>query len=390
MGEEHNRGFFKTPGPELSRDRPVFGAGGLILPGAKAVKPDGKTEGSPPGESKFRRAAKFLLLVGGSQEQAAAEILSRLPPDQVEAISREIASIDTVGVEEVGTVLDEFGSLLSSPCRMANPSPGGVEAARRVLYAAFGPERGERFLLKAVPEAKPNPFDFLEDFSGADLAMLFKEESPSAAAMVFSRLPPKLAAEALASVSGEKKLAIVRRIAKQAAVAPEVLEQTALALREKAKRLSAHIGRDNSSFNGMEALAAILKSSGPGFGDKMLTQLEQEDPELGKALKDQVYTLADLLGAVDLPVQKKLASMDDRDIILLLKARTGYGDAAAFRGKILGNLSRGRRETILEAEGIAGAVPRRDVEAAAAEFLAWFRRSREEGSLVMMKDDLII
>ncbi|MDR2470655.1 MAG: flagellar motor switch protein FliG, partial [Treponema sp.] len=237
------------------------------------------------------------------------------------------------------------------------------------------------------PEAKPNPFDFLEDFSGADLALLFKEEPSSAAALVFSRLPPTLAAGALARITGEKKLDIVRRIAKQGAVAPEVLEQVALALREKAR----HIGRrEETAFDGMETLAAILKSAGAGFGGEILSQLEAEDPELGRTLKERVYTIADLLDAADLPIQKKLASMDDRDIILLLKARTGYDDTAAFREKILRNLSKSRREAILEEEGIVGAVPRRDVETAAADFLAWFHQSREEGSLVMMDDDLVI
>ena len=394
MGEEQKApGFLKTGreppknSPELSRERPVFDGGGLVLPEAGSPKP-GRRESAGPApsagaESKFRRV-KFLVLIGSDR---AADILSRLPPDQVEEISREIAAIGAVGAEEGRAILDEFSSLLSSSYQLAGPLPGGVETARRILHAAFGPEKGERLLLKAAPEAKPNPFDFLEDFSGADLALLFKEEPSSAAALVFSRLPPKLAAEALARITGEKKLDIVRRIAKQGSVAPEVLEQVALALREKAR----HIGRrEEASFDGMETLAAILKSSGADFGGEILSQLEAEDPELGRTLKERVHTIADLLDAADLPIQKKLASMNDRDIILLLKARTGYDDTAAYREKILRNLSQSRRESILEEEGIVGGVPRRDVEAAAAAFLAWFRQSREEGNLVMMDDDLVI
>ncbi|GHV86156.1 flagellar motor switch protein FliG [Spirochaetia bacterium] len=367
-------GFLKTSPDalELSRERPV-------LEGNRVVFPESKQHN----ESKFQRVAKFLILIGSDR---AAEILSRLPPDQVEVISKEIASVRAVGYEEGRVILEEFSSLLASPYQLSGPSSGGVEAARRVLYAAFGPDKGERLLVKAVPEVKPNLFGFLEDFSGEQLALLFKEEQPSAAAIVFSRLPPKLAAAALARITGEKKLEIVRRIAKQAPVAPEVLEQVALALREKAR----HIGKqEDVHFNGMEALAAILKSSDTGFGDEILSQLELEDPELGKTLKEQVYTISDLLEASDLPIQKKLASMDDRDIILLLKARAGNEDTMAFRQKILGNLSQGRREAILEEEAIVGAVPRRDVELAAGAFLAWFRQSRDEGSIVMKNDDLI-
>ena len=365
MGEEQIQGFLKTsPQPAES------------IPGDKT-------------ESKFRRVAKFLMLIGSDR---AAEILGRLPPDQIEAISGEIATVKSIGAEESQAILQEFRSLLSSPYQILRASTGGIEAARRVLYAAFGPEKGEELLVRAVPEAKPNPFDFLENFSGDQLALLFREESPAAAALVFSRLSPKQSAQALTRISSEKKLEILKRIAKQAAVSPEVLEQVARALREKAKHISEITGKGNeANFNGMEALAAILKSSDMRFGDEILNKLEREDPELGKTLKDKVYTIADLLEAADLPIQKKLAGMSDKNIILLLKARTGHDDTAAFREKILSNLSQGKREEILEEEGIVGAVSRRDVDQAAADFLAWFRQERENGGIVMMSDnDLVI
>jgi len=339
-------------------------------------------------DSKFRRVAKFLMLIGSDR---AAEIIGRLPQDQIEAISAEIATIRSIGAEESRVILQEFSSLLSSPYQILGAKSGGIETARRVLYAAFGPEKGEEFLLRAVPEAKPNPFDFLEDFSGDQLALLFREESPAAAALVFSRLPPKQTAQALLRLTGEKKLEILKRIAKPAAVPPEVLEQVAGALRGKAKKISAITGSGgDESLDGMETLAAILKNSDIRFGDEILNKLELEDPELGKTLKDKVYTIADLLGAPDLPIQKKLARMDDRDIILLLKARAGFDDTAAFREKILSNLSQGRREEILEEEGIVGAVPRKDVEKASAAFLAWFRQEREDGGIVMMSDNDLV
>jgi flagellar motor switch protein FliG len=361
-----------------------------LLPGfLKTTQDPVRSAADEKGDSKFRRVAKFLMLIGSER---ASEILSRLPLDQVEAISGEIAAVKSIGPEESKAILEEFSSLLSSPYQILGAARGGVEAARRVLYAAFGPEKGEEFLVKAVPEAKPNPFDFLENFSGEQLAMLFREESPAAAALVFSRLPPKQSAQALLRITGEKKLEILKRIAKQAPVPPEVLEQVSGALREKAKRISAHSGKsDEINFDGMNALAAILKSSDIRFGDEILDKLEQEDPELGRTLKDKVYTIADILEAPDLPIQKKLAGMDNKEIILLLKARTGHEDTVLFREKILNNLSQGRREEILEQEGIVGAVPRRDVEEAAGAFLSWFRQKREDGGIVMMNDkDLVL
>ncbi|MDR2210044.1 MAG: flagellar motor switch protein FliG [Spirochaetaceae bacterium] len=348
-----------------------------------------KTSAKPEkAESKVRRVAKFLTIIGTRQ---AAEILSRLPPDQIEAISKEIAGLSEIGPEERHLVLKEFSSLLSSPYSQGEDSSGGIEAARRILYGAFGPDRGEQILIKAAPEAKPNPFGFLEDFSPEQIALLFKEESSSAAALVFSRLPPKLSAQALGGFTGKKKLEIFQHIARQSAVSPEILEQVAGALREKARHIAKIARNEEAGFDGMQALAAILKSSELEFGDHILKELEMEDPALGKQLKDRIYTLTDVLKAADLPLQKKLAGMDNRDIIPLLKAMTGTEETAAFREKILSNLSQGRRNEILEEEEITGPVPRKDVETAAAAFLAWFRQGREEGRILMINgEDLVI
>jgi flagellar motor switch protein FliG len=332
-----------------------------------------------PGDSKERRVAKFLILIGSEQ---ASQILSRLDAEQVEEISKEITTIKSIDAEEGQAVLEEFRSLLSSPFSLQGVVSGGIEAARRLLYTAYGPDKGEALLVRAVPEVKENPLDFLSDFSGDQLALLFKEESPLAAALVFSRLPPKLSAAAIANFTGDKKLQIVRCIAKQTAVPPEVIQQVAGALREKARHISS---TDDKEFDGMSALAAILKSSDASFGDQIIGELEADDPALGKDLKDRIYTMDDIIFAQDLPIQKKLAAMENRDIVLLMKGRSG-----PFREKLLSNLSQGRRSEVLEEEEIMGPVPKKEAAEASAAFLSWFRKSREEGKIVMLSDEDLV
>jgi flagellar motor switch protein FliG len=345
----------------------------------------GEPPAPPLDEPKIRRTAKFLILIGSER---ASEILAHLPADQVEAISKEIATIKSIGADEGKAVLEEFRSLLSAPYGSSGGAKGGVDSARRLLYAAYGPEKGEALLLRAVPEAKGSPFAFLEDFSGEQLALLFREEAPGTAALVFSRLPPKLTAQALAGIAGAKKVDILKRIAKQQAVAPEVLEQVAGALREKARHITdaGSRGDDGATIDGMGALAAILKSADASFGDHILSELEEADPELGRSLKDKIYTLDDIVYAADLPLQKKLAAMENRDIALLLKGRP-----LEFREKILSNLSAARRADVFDEGEIAGAVPRREVDEVSNSFLAWFRQARESGEILMLNDaDVVV
>jgi flagellar motor switch protein FliG len=320
----------------------------------------GNRASSPGGESRLRRTAKFLILIGAEE---AAKILPHLEPEQVEAISRELVSIRGVGPEEGEAILGEFKSLLSSAYKFGGTSSGGPESARRILYAAFGAERGEALLGKVLPFSGKSPFAFLEDFKPEQIGFLLKDESPAAAALILSRLSPKLSAEILASRKDRAELA--RRIAKGGQIPPEVLGQVAEALKKKALALGPR-GEDALEINGAKALAEILRHGDYSLGDRILQELAERDPSLGKDLRDEMLSLDDALGMDGRVLQEKLRTMGDRDIALLLKGR-----GRDFTDKLLSNVSAERRLRILEEGELMGPVPRRDAEEAARSFLDW-------------------
>jgi flagellar motor switch protein FliG len=359
----------------VNRDAPF-----LKLP---RVLPRQKEAGEGEGDSKIRRVAKFLILIGGDE---AAGILSKLDIDQVEDISREIATIRGISGEEAAEIFGEFRSILSSAHGFLGASTGGVEAARRLLYAAFGPDKGAEFLNKALPETRENPFSFLEQFTGAQIALFLKDESPGAAALILSRLPSKLSASVLVNIEPGRKMEIVKRIARQGQIEADVLEQAAMALREKVRRLGSNEEANSRiSLDGRNALAAILKQSDLSFGDRLLRELDEEDPELSQELKERLNTLEDVIKAEDRPIQEKLRSMTDQDVALLLK-----GKKEEFTEKLLSNVSAQRRTEIREEMRIMGPVPRKDADAATKAFLTWFRQCREEGRILLLDDEDVV
>ena len=338
----------------------------------------------PKPESKYRRVAKFLILIGSEQ---AAGILSELDPEQVGEISKEIALVKTIKPEEKDAILAEFHSLLSGanlrPYRFFGSSRGGIEAARRILYAVKGPEKGEALLNKAVPESKENLFSFLEEFSPEQLIMLLKTETDQTAALILSRLPAKLTAGTLSKLPSVRKPEVLKRIAHQGEVSPEVLEQVSAALKEKVRYICG--GANDVEIDGMQALAAILKQGDYSFGDRIINELEENNPEIGKNLKEKLYTLDDIILTVDRPIQDKLRTMSERDIAILLKGRGNE-----FCEKILSCLSANRRKLIREESEILGAVPKRDCDIVAGEFLAWFRLARENGDIMLYSDEDVL
>jgi len=336
-----------------------------------------KTVAPASKDPKPRRVAKFLILIGAEQ---AAKILGDLEPRQVEEVSKEIAGIKAIHPAEAEAILAEFKSLLSS-AGFFGASAGGVDAARRILHSAYGPEKGEALLNKSVPGSKGKPFGFMEEYNADQLVFLLKDEQPGAAALVLARLPPKLSADAIGKFPQESQKEVLLRIARQKEVSPDVLESVAGALREKAKLMEGG-GEGGIEIDGMQALAAILKQGDYSFGDRLLNELEIEDPEIGYGLKNRLYTLDDVLSVFDRPLAEKLKRMTDKDVAILLKGRS-----VEFREKILSNVSTGRRHMIVEEGQIMGPVSRRECDEVANRFIAWFRLARQKGDLASRDDE---
>jgi len=331
-------------------------------------------------DSKTRRVAKFLILIGSEQ---ASEILAELDSEQVEQISKEITSIKAIKPEERDEILNEFHLLFSKLYTYSGSSCGGIETARRILYKAKGPEKGEELLNKAIPETKENLFSFLEEFSKEQLVMLLKEENAQTTALILSRMPTKLSAGVLSKLPQNRKAGVLLRMAKQKEVSPEILEQVSAALKEKVRHIAG--GSKDIEIDGMQRLAEILKHGDYAFGDRLINEIEDDDPQIGHNLKEKLYTLDDVLLAIDRPIQEKLKTMPEYDIALLLK-----GKKEEFCEKILSNVSAGRRKLIREEIEIIGAVPKRDCDAVARDFLAWFRFARENGDILLITDEEVV
>jgi len=220
----------------------------------------------------------------------------------------------------------------------------------------------------------------LEEFTPEQLVFLLKDESPTAAALILARLPSKVSAATLGKFPAALKPEILKRIAHQNEIAPEVLERVAEAMRERARHLGG--SSQDIAIDGMQTLAAILKQGDYSLGDRIINELETESPEIGKDLKDQLYTLDDVLNVFDRPLSEKLKTMTDKAIAILLKGRS-----VEFRDKILSNVSAGRRDVIREEYDVMGAVTKKDSDAAANEFITWFRKARENGDLILTTDE---
>src|SRR5215831_18111546 len=102
--------------------------------------------------SGVRKAA--ILMLSLEQDQAA-EILKRLPPDAVEEVSREIASLGEIPVASRKEVFGEFYNLA-----LANSyvSEGGLEFAKALLKKSLSINDADRIIKQVTQQVQTTPF----------------------------------------------------------------------------------------------------------------------------------------------------------------------------------------------------------------------------------------
>ncbi len=344
-------------------------SGGLIKVPVSEPEPDGK-------DSVYRRVAKFLLLIGVDE---AAKVLPHLSAEQTERIIPEIASIRSVGAEEASVILEEFNALLEK-----SRESGGVETAREILEKAYGPERADEMLNKAAPFRGAKPFEYLNDADSERILFLLNDESEQVRALVLSHLEPKKAAAVINLMESDAKKEVVRRLAKMEPISPEVLRRVDQAMHEKSL---AQTAEKAENIDGRNALAAILKKMSPDAETSILTNLAEEDPELGQDLRSRLFTIDDVIAADDRFIQEKLRLMSERDIALLLAKKP-----ESFAEKILSCISAGRRALVREEQELNAPFRKSDCDAITNQFFSELRRAFEDGKLIIAgrNDDVFV
>lgn len=335
------------------------------------------TEQPTKKESVYRRVAKFLVLIGVEE---AAKVLLHLTSEQTEKIIPEIATIRTISDEEATVILAEFQGLYKHVTEK-----GGKETARAILEKAYGSEKADELLKKAAPFEGNKPFDYLNDAKAERIKLLLNDESNAVKTLVLSNIDPKKAAEIINLMSTEDKAEIIRRLAKIESISPEILRRVDQSMHEKSNAL---LDDDKSeNIDGRNALAAILKKMNPESENEIIENLIEEDPELGKDLKNRLFTIEDVINSDDKFIQEELRKMSNIEIIQLIAQKSDN-----FKEKILSCVSAGRRAEIKEDQEISTPIRKSDCDKITNQFFSILRRAYEDGKLIITgrNDDIYV
>jgi flagellar motor switch protein FliG len=317
----------------------------------------------------IRKAA--ILLLSLSQDEAAA-ILKRLPPTQVEEVSREIASMGDIPIESRRDVFGEFYNLA-----LANTwvTEGGLEYAKALLLKSLSEEEAKRIIKQVTQQVQTTPFSFLQKAESENLLTFIQDEHPQTIALILAHLPPQKASEIMVGLPSAKQIEVVKRIANMEQTNPEVIKEVERGLEH---RLSDIVSQTFEKAGGVDTVAEILNLADRSTEKGIMEGLEADDPDLVEQIRRLMFVFEDILLVNDKGIQSVLKEVDNQELGLALKTAS-----EELKQKIFKNMSERAGQLIQEDMQFMGPVRVSDVEQAQQKIVDVVRRLEDAGEIII-------
>lgn len=327
--------------------------------------------GAKPGRTEI---AKYLILIGPEE---ATKVLKHLGEAEVEALAREISSIEKIDPAEGKIILDRFQGLVRTGT--SGTGTGGTEVAKGILKAAFGEERGNELFLKAIPQEQKPFFSFLQDLDPVQVQAVLRPETAAIKSIVLAYLPPATAAAIIKACGSTEQKDIIVRMATMKRIDKDVLARIETALKERVRDAAKVV---NDEIDGRASLANIMRFLDPQLEQGLLDELTIKSPDLAQEIRDRLFTVDTILLIDDRDFQKVLAALEDKWIAMLLK-----GKSEDIRQKFLKNVSDSRSRLIAEEFDVLGPQLRRDVDQATRDFISTLKAMEAEGTIRVRREE---
>lgn len=322
-----------------------------------------------------RQKAAILCLALGSD--VAASITQKMQAEEVDAISFEIARLESVSPSVVDAVLEEWLTRIMVADSLAQ---GGVDAAREILDKAFGPRKSQQ-ILERIQGQLQNTIGLhrLRNADPQQLGQMLAGEHPQTIALILAHLDPQHTAAILKEIDTSIGAEVVFRMAKMEKVQPELLMLIERALSADTDLTET---RGMSSSGGPAAVASVLNYVAASLEKVLLDGVSNMDQGLCDQIKNLMFVFEDI-GTLDArALQRLLRDVDSKELALALKAAS-----TDLRGKITGAMSQRAVQALNDEMEMLGAVRMRDVEGAQSNIVAMVRKLEEAGEIVLSGGD---
>lgn len=304
-------------------------------------------------------SVKAAILVHALGWDAVAPLVDQLDPGEQRLIRKLQSNLGSISPALVERVAQEFLEKASPPKQIE----GGVKSGTR------------RFAQKEPDDAHANNLKAIQSIAPDVLIQMIQNEHPQTIALMIAHLKPRTASEVMALLPDPLRPDVAYRIANLDKVASGMLEEIDRIFEEV---LSNKATATTQKAGGVPRLAEILNLIDGTAAEQIIEEIEDNDPELAEAIRQNMFVFDDIVLVDDRGLQKVLRSIDSQELALALKAATD-----AVKEKIFANMSQRAVEIIKEEMDVCGAVRIKEVTDAQQKITRIVQDMERKGELVV-------
>ena len=318
-----------------------------------------------------KKAAILLLALG---EDAAADVMKNLEEAEIQQVGYYMSRFTDVSPEELDIVLEEFyrNSVMADEGVNISSSPDFVKNA---LTKALGADRAKELSdnLRAGEEEAG-----LEALRYADPIMIanyIRTEHPQTIALILSYLKnAEQSSAVLRDLPESLQADILYRMAVIESIPPGVISEMNEVLTEEMKTA----GSMTTSVGGVEPVAEILNSVDKATETRILSSIEETNPDLAEQIRELMFTFEDMALIDAKQMQLVMKDVDQADMVLALKTASD-----AVKELIFSSMSSRAAEMVREDLENLGPAKLSDVEASQQKIIKVVKKLEEAGTIII-------
>ena len=320
----------------------------------------------------IQKSALLFITLG---PEASADILKRLPENEIQKITYEIANISTVTSEQRHSILQEFLEMNKAKDYLLE---GGLDYAKELLSKALGPQRAGEILNKVAEASQLNrPFAIARKADAQQILNIINYEHPQTIALILCYLQVEKAAQIISELPEEIQSEVALRIATMNTTSPDVIREIEKVLDDK---LSTIVKTETTVLGGIDTLVGILNQVDRTTEKNITESLQEQDYELAEKIKSCMFVFEDILTLDDVAIQRILRDVETKELALALK-----GASEEVANVIYKNQSKRAAASLKEDIEYLGPVRLTDVEKAQQQIVAVIRRLEDAQEIIISR-----
>lgn len=282
--------------------------------------------------------------------------------------------------DEIEFVLSDFSQYFDFAIKAIQPEKG--KGNRNGVGGAGDPSASENLNGGTQPtvvyfpevELTDDPVHDLNELDPYQVATAIADDHPKTIALVAKSLTTGRAAKVLEFLSEEKRAEAIVYLSQNVAVAPAVLKP----MLQTVVRKAASIRSRTEEVDQTQVLAELMRSFPKQLRAGLMEKLAEVNEEVCQQVKSKLYVFEDVMRLDDRDIQKILGEVETDNLIVgLQKADQTIVD------KLLSNLSKRARETILEEMQYKTNATQEEIDQARASLIEVLARLDESGDITL-------